>query len=238
MGGRLRGQNMPNSGLVVIQCRYGSRRLPGKALYPLGGLPMVAFLARRLAKAGKTWPVVLATTQLAEDDTVAAWAEHESLKVVRGESEDVLARYLLCLETCGADFAIRVTADNPLTCPGVIERVFQEMSRGSWDYLDAMAGWPKGAGVDAFGRKTLERCHDLARGPADREHINLYILEHPDLFTRRSLTPAPAEARADLNFSVDTREEWLRMAGLLSGVAEPWKMSLEDAIRRADGSTL
>ena len=78
--------------LVVIQARYNSTRLPGKALYPLGGRPMLAYLLERLG--GGPWRLCLATTEGPEDDALAAWGHALGVPVVRGEGQDVLARYV------------------------------------------------------------------------------------------------------------------------------------------------
>ena len=109
--------------LVVIQCRYNSTRLPGKAMMLLGGIPMLSFLLKRL-KAGlpeERFKIILATTEDAADDIIANLGEEEEAEVLRGEEYDVLKRYLRCLEAFPADIVVRVTADNPFTCPEVIE---------------------------------------------------------------------------------------------------------------------
>jgi spore coat polysaccharide biosynthesis protein SpsF (cytidylyltransferase family) len=55
---------------VVVAARMPSMRLPGNALLPLQGVPMVLFLLRRLRPL-KSAEVVLATTELAADDELA-----------------------------------------------------------------------------------------------------------------------------------------------------------------------
>jgi spore coat polysaccharide biosynthesis protein SpsF len=55
---------------VVVAARMSSMRLPGRALLPLHGVPMVLFLLRRLRPL-KSAEVVLATTELAADDELA-----------------------------------------------------------------------------------------------------------------------------------------------------------------------
>ena len=39
--------------LAIIQARMTSSRYPGKVLAPLGGLPMIVFMARRVKTQGK-----------------------------------------------------------------------------------------------------------------------------------------------------------------------------------------
>jgi len=115
--------------LNIIQCRFNSSRLPGKALYPLAGIPMLVFLIRRLKQADLPGTLVLATTKRRDDDIIAVWGQMEDVPVVRGSDEDVLSRYLKCLALYPSRFVIRITADNPLTDPYLISQVSQEMKR-------------------------------------------------------------------------------------------------------------
>ena len=70
---------------IVVPARYGSTRLPGKPLAPIGGLPMVVRVARRGAEAG-LGPVIVATDDARVMEACAAHcveavmtrADHES----------------------------------------------------------------------------------------------------------------------------------------------------------------
>lgn len=195
--------------LVVVQARYGSSRLPGKALYPLAGRPMLAFLLERLLAGGLA--PCLATTRLPQDDALAAWAGWLGVPVVRGEDEDVLARYVRCLDEFSPRVVVRVTGDNPLTCPDLVEAAVQAVRDGA-DYAPVPSGCPVGLGADAFDAQVLRAVsRECAPGPG-REHINLHVLENPGKFSSACLRLAcPAKAQ-DARFTVDTGQEyqWVR----------------------------
>ena len=89
--------------LIVIQCRFNSRRLPGKALMPMAGTSMLGFLIRRLQWGLKEtgWNIMLATTLRQDDDAVAEAGSELGLQVFRGEEDDVLARFGRCMEGSG-----------------------------------------------------------------------------------------------------------------------------------------
>ncbi len=222
--------------LVVIQCRLGSRRLPGKALYPLAGRPMLSFLLRRL-KSGlpqKDYALVLATTRKREDDVIAQWGREEGVNVVRGEGEDVLARYLRCLERFPAATVVRVTADNPLTCPKMLIQAADLLIERSADYV-----WPQnlpcGAAVDVFAAGVIRRLSREAVEAEEREHINAFILKNPDQFLILKPKVNGGLARPELRVSVDTLADWRRIEAILSlEDQEPWRMDLGEAIERLD----
>ncbi|NWH04943.1 cytidylyltransferase domain-containing protein [Desulfobacter latus] len=66
---------------IIIQCRFLSSRLPGKAMYPLRGIPILVFLIRRLKHflSEEYFRLILATSDLSQDDPVAAWAKYEGI---------------------------------------------------------------------------------------------------------------------------------------------------------------
>jgi len=225
--------------LVVVQSRFSSSRLRGKALYPLAGLPMVAFLIRRLKLSlpATSYKLVLATSDSEQDDAVACWGEAEGIAVVRGSEDDVLRRYIQCLNLYDCPVLVRVTADNPLTCPEVLEQMVERHGRESLDYLEPK-NLPLGAGVDVFRAETMRVLDQYATG-SEREHINLHILENSENFETGVMTFGGPLARPDLSMTIDTQDDWLRVAALFkSEEPEPWNISLEQAIARMDHTHL
>src|SRR5262245_7767926 len=97
---------------VVLAARMSSSRLPGKALLPLQGLPMILFLLRRLSALSKG-DLVVATTNLPADDVLFEKVSAAGVKVFRGSSPDVVKRYCSAAEYFGFDTIARVTADCP-----------------------------------------------------------------------------------------------------------------------------
>lgn len=194
--------------LVVIQARSASTRLPGKALLPLAGRPMLGFLLERLR--GVAGRLCLATTDRPGDAALADLAASLGVAAVRGEEDDVLARYLRALDAHPAHAVVRVTGDNPLTCPGLVDEAARLVREGA-DYAGIPADAPKGLAVDAFSAAALRRVARDAGDPAEREHINLHVLRHPAAF--RSAVPelAPAARRPDISLTVDTPEDYSRM---------------------------
>ncbi|HEB87938.1 MAG TPA: hypothetical protein ENI85_00050 [Deltaproteobacteria bacterium] len=116
----------------VIQARMGSERLPGKILAPLGGRPLLAWLAARIAPArvDEWW---LATSSDASDDVTEAWGFELGLRVYRGDPADVLSRFLAIGAESRAEWMLRVTADNPFLDACLIDTLLdaRDASSGS-----------------------------------------------------------------------------------------------------------
>ncbi len=207
--------------LCVVQARFASRRLPGKAVYPLKGTAMLAFLLRRLAVAAESGlGLCLATTRNPEDDILAAWADSLGVPVVRGEEDDVLRRFLACLEAFGAEACIRVTGDNPLTSLAMIGLV-QDALRQGHDYVDGYGDCAVGVGVDGFSRRLLLRLDALDLSPAEREHLNRRVLDAPEAFAVHKAPAPPPLRRRDVRLTVDTLADYRDLTARLARVALP-----------------
>ena len=96
---------------VVLQARMSSSRLPGKAMMPIAGIPMVILAALRAGNQGHE--VLVATSDATSDDAIADACETRGVRVVRGPLDDVLGRFLIASEDLDdADIVVRLTADN------------------------------------------------------------------------------------------------------------------------------
>ena len=80
--------------VAIVQARMGSSRLPGKVMKIVAGHRLIDLLLRRLRKAETIDEVVLATTEMSVDDSLAAHIAIQGIRVVRGSEDDVLERYL------------------------------------------------------------------------------------------------------------------------------------------------
>ena len=231
---------MGTQSLIVVQCRCNSARLPQKALYPLASIPVLCFLLRRLRSglAESEYHIIVATTRLQQDNAVEAWATQEGIRVVRGEEDDVVKRYIQCLERYPSDTVVRVTADNPLTCPEILKwHVWEKKDKGI-EYVQCN-NLPSGAGVDVYSADLLKSIDKTARKPDEREHINLHILRNLHEYKTLFLNVEGELARPELRMTIDTMEDWLQINSLFSpSEIEPWKITLREAIARMDKACL
>lgn len=164
---------------VIVQMRLDSTRLPRKALLPLGGTVLAAYVMQRLTK------IPASSYMLACDegsyDALAPYAVAHGFAIFAGPKEDVLLRYCMAAETLGAEWIIRATGDNPLVSYE-LARLLVEQTDEHADYA-AFTGMPRGMGVELVKKSALERVCSLTQEPLFREHVCPYIYEHPELFT-------------------------------------------------------
>jgi spore coat polysaccharide biosynthesis protein SpsF len=216
---------------IVLQARFNSQRLAGKALAMIEGRSLLARCLARLAAAG-VGPVVLATTTNPDDDRLAAVATEGGVPVHRGSVDDVLARYVEAALRFRLDIVIRATADNPAVDIGAPRRVVNAIARHRADYA-CEDGLPLGAGVEAVTTAALVRAATEAWLADDREHVTTYLKLRPHEFRLARVLPPGAVVRPDLRFTVDTAADLAYMRQVFGRVpaGEP---ALRDLIRAAD----
>ena len=203
----------PSDALIILQARVGSSRLPAKSLRPLAGPTLVARCLERLL-AGGAAPLVLATTERAEDDALQEEAAMLGVPCLRGPDSDVLARFAQVVDVLGPAYVIRATADNPAVDIDAPGRVLDHLRRGGVDYV-VERGLPIGGAVEGMRTESLMRAAREAVDLDDREHVTTYI-KRPDQRFRVLMPLAPSHLRApELRLTVDTADDFAFMEQVL-----------------------
>lgn len=183
---------------------------------------------------------MLATTERPEDEALVDIARRLNVRVFRGSTDDVLARYVAAAASVSASVVIRATGDNPAVDVDAPSRVLGILERNRADYA-CEDGLPVGAGVEAITCEALNRAVAAATAPEDREHVTLYVKQRPGAF-RVVRQPAPESLFCpDLSLTVDTREDldYLRRLYAHAGVTDPTLTQLiaaARACRRSDAA--
>ncbi|MGZ8349854.1 MAG: cytidylyltransferase domain-containing protein [Allosphingosinicella sp.] len=182
--------------LAILQARMSSSRLPGKVMLPLAGAPMLARQIERIRRARQVDRLVIATSDRAEDDPVAALAEAEGADVFRGSLNDVLDRFYRAAAPFAPDHVVRLTGDCPLADWEIIDRAVELCLAGGFDYVSNALNptWPDGLDVEVATFAALETAWREARSPVEREHVMPFITRRPERFRLGSL-----EAECDLS---------------------------------------
>lgn len=200
---------------IIVQARMGSRRLPAKSLADLHGRSLLGQCLWRLAGTGL--PVIVATTDQAEDDAIAAEAARAGAGVHRGPADDVLARYVGAAEAAGVAYVVRATADNPAVDADGADRMLEILRRTHADHV-IECGLPYGAAVEAVTTEALVCAAALTTDPYDREHVTPFI-RRDRRFTAIRAIAAPSIRRPDLRLTVDTSEDLEFMRAVLQPFA-------------------
>jgi len=116
---------MSGSGVfrVVIPARYASTRLPGKALLPMAGKPMIQWVYER-TRQSKASEIIIAT----DDSRIAAASEAFGAVVTmtaatHASGTDRIAEVARVRSWADGDIVVNVQGDEPLIPPSLIDQV-------------------------------------------------------------------------------------------------------------------
>lgn len=208
----------------------GSTRLPGKVLKPIAGKALLDHVLGRLLLLGYPVKVVVATSDLPQDDAIARHCRLQGVAVFRGSEDDVLDRYYQCARENRFDHVVRLTADNPFTDMEELQRLIEQHLAQRNDYTHSFGSMPLGVGAEIFTFAALERSAREGQAPNHREHVNEYIQENPDVFRIGVLEVTAAKRCPDLRLTVDTEGDYQRACTLAGHASGRW-IGTEEAIQ-------
>jgi spore coat polysaccharide biosynthesis protein SpsF len=191
--------------IATIEARMTSSRCPGKVMMPILGQPLLARIVERLRRATRVEEVVVATTVNPTDDPIGELAASIGVSCFRGSENDVLGRVLSAARSVAADTIVEITGDCPLVDPGVIDAHVARYERGDADYVANILKrtYPAGIDTQVFATDVLARADELGKEPRHREHVSLFIYEHPELFRLTNVESGLPERYQDWWFTVD-----------------------------------
>ncbi len=165
----------------IIQARTGSSRLPSKILKKIDQIDTVlSFTVKQVKNSKIIQKIVVATTNLPEDDILLNHIEELRVDHFRGNSFDVLDRYYQCAKFFSFSIIVRITSDCPLVDPIIMDEIISnfETNKNSLDYSSNVhpnRTFPHGTDVEVFSFEALETAWKEAKKPAEREHVTPYI---------------------------------------------------------------
>ena len=171
--------------VAIIQARLGSNRFPGKVLEQIAERPMLEMLISRVKLSQKIDKIVVATTSESTDDRLCRWLNQENIDYFRGSEEDVLDRFWQCAKIYNADIIVRLTADDPLKDPKIIDKAVNLfLNNPNIDYVSntIRPSYPEGLDVEVFSFLSLALANDKAKLKSEREHVTPYIWKTTENF--------------------------------------------------------
>lgn len=196
-----------NSVAVLVAVRLKSQRLPRKALLDLSGEPLIVRLTERVMTASIPKKVVWCTSVHSQDDPLEQLANERCIPIFRGAEDDVMGRFLDAASRIGATTVIRVTGDNPLSDPELMDLLITSHFdlNAEYSYNDQL---PRGTRCEVIDVKMLEKCHERLQDPNSSEYMTLQ-LRRPDVFkVNRVHCPDVRLHRPEMRLTVDTKEDY------------------------------
>jgi spore coat polysaccharide biosynthesis protein SpsF len=199
--------------VAIVQARMASTRLPGKVLREIAGKPMLEHVINRVKSSQMTDEIVIATSRNERDEPIVELAKRLNVVWFVGSEEDVLDRYLKAAKQVAADIVVRITGDCPLVDPHTIDRIVRRYIKLNVDYTRTLIdqnnsrSFPRGLDTEVFSINVLRKVHELAKKSREREHVTIFIYEHPKMFKIKIIEAEESLQRSKYRLCVDVEED-------------------------------
>lgn len=200
---------------LFLQCRLDSSRLPGKALLPLGNVPLISRVMEALAPVDADFKVLL-TTEDSQEGLLPTLGT-EGFSLYTGSKEDVLDRFIKGAEHFGVDHIIRATGDNPFVSAQLANELLADHLYKEADY-SGFLGMPLGTGVEILRVSALQQAAAESDKPFDHEHVAPYLYNNPNKFKINRPSIKHRYGFESLKISVDTQADLNLAQRILSEV--------------------
>ena len=120
--------------IAILQARLGSTRLPGKVLFTFFGQTIVQRVCAIAHSVAPVERVIVATGRRAENRILKGLVEAAGAEYFEGSEDDVLQRYIDCAQGYVGEYILRLTCDNYIAQPALIEGLYDAVAANNADY--------------------------------------------------------------------------------------------------------
>ncbi len=211
--------------IAIVAARLGSHRFPEKVLLDLHGRPVLWHVVNRCRQIAGVDDVVVATTFSDADQALVSWCQLNHIPIARGGAteNDVLGRYYDVATQHGADVIVRVTADCPMLDADTASMVVAQLVPGL-DYSSNVnpPTFPDGLDTEAFTYETLDRLNRIVEDANEREHVTLFVAQHPGRFKVANVGHDPD--LSNQRWTVDFPEDLAFMQSIFAELGDDFNM--------------
>ncbi len=168
--------------VAIIQARNTSSRLPGKGTVDICGKSAIERVIERVKQAKKLDHVCVAIPFTTENNLLRTYIENTGTECILGPEVDVLDRYIRAAKITKAEVIVRLTADNVMIDPDIIdlciEKMFFPPGGVFLEYVGTGETWPDGLDTEVIRYEALKYADIRATGEKYREHVTLFTRQN------------------------------------------------------------
>jgi len=196
---------------LIVQARMGSERLPGKSLKLIKDKPLLYYVLSRIQNVHLADGIIVATTSNSIDDPICKLCQEMNIQYFRGSEDNVLDRYVKAASEFHVSTIVRITADNPCIDPKIIDKAIFLFNThiNELDYLSNTINrtFPRGLDLEIITKHALNKAFRHATEKNEKEHVTLYIAQHPKVFRLGNITQKNDYSK--FRITVDTEQDFL-----------------------------
>ena len=195
-----------------------SKRLPGKVLLDITNeKKVIEFLIEQLETSNLQQKIV----EIPDDttnDILFNFLNNLKISCYRGSKLDVLDRYYHCAKQFSFNHIMRLTGDNPLIDPEIVNNAIKQYCDSNCDYLTNSIDrtFPNGTEVEIFSFNALEIAWKNAKKKSEREHVTPYFYNNPKKFKIHYFKQQKNQSK--FRYTIDRKEDYNLVVEILSRI--------------------
>lgn len=167
---------------------------------------MIVHLIERLKASREISSIALCTSTHPDDEILVDIAKECGIEYIAGSENDIISRFLEAAEMEGAEHVLRITGDNVLTDPQLLDIIVKYHLETKADYT-RIDDVPLGIAPECISIDTLNKCRELiSDDPSKSEYMMLYLYA-PDRFYVEVLELPLELRRPHYSLTVDTLKD-------------------------------
>lgn len=168
---------------AIIQARCESIRFPNKILSEVNGVTLIEILLKRVLKSKLIDTVIVATSSHISNKNLIEILKKNKINYFIGDQNNVLDRYYKISKKYKLKTIVRLTGDNPLIDPKIIDKYIKKFEKLNLDYLSdsLVPTFPDGMDVEVFNFKSLNKIYHLRTNKYHKEHVTSLIRNDKNL---------------------------------------------------------
>ncbi len=194
------------STIIIVQARMGSKRLPGKVMKQIVGIPVIGLIFKRLKKIKEANKIVFAISKNKENEPLKEYLRKNKANYFCGKEHDVLNRFYRVAKKYKAKIVVRITGDNPLVDFRIVDNFIKKFKKKRPDYLSNCSPWtyPDGYSVEVFSYDLLQRAEKHANKTQRKEGgvIIRYLIDNSNTINSVNI-PCPIKKIPKFRVTLD-----------------------------------
>jgi|APSaa5957512535_1039671.scaffolds.fasta_scaffold35643_2 spore coat polysaccharide biosynthesis protein SpsF (cytidylyltransferase family) len=187
------------------------------------GKPILEHIVNFLKFSKKTDQIIVATSNLKSDDKIEKLCNKINVSCFRGDSLNVLKRYFDCATKYQCDIVVRITADNPLIDPILVDKAIRLLINKKFDYVSNMIHptYPEGYLVEVFTFNTLKYVYETFHDDLSKEHVTFQLRKSPKELKIGEFFATKTKQRPDYRLTVDYKDDLKLIKKIFSTLYKP-----------------
>lgn len=186
--------------ITCIPASMKSVRLPGKTMADVHGEPLIDRLIERVTQAKHPQQTVVCTTKESHDDEIEDHANNQGIFCHRGDIGNVMAQFLTAANILEAEHIVRVTGDNVLTDPELMDNMIDLHLESNADFTTCF-DVPRGTRPEIIRVEALKYLYHHI-DPHKSEYMTYQLIEMEKVKVYES-----GLNRRDIRLTVDTKAD-------------------------------